>query len=231
MRLILILTVLAIGGPLNESTLSEAQRLYQAGQYQASANAYLLSLSQHPDMSSQIRFNLGQAYLRMDSIEQALMLFDQVSDPRERKIASQAANNAAVIRVRQGNYPEALQGFRRALVFNDQNETARYNFELLSKRMQPPPMDTLPPQANDDPQKVPPPPLLDEETFRQIIQNLQKSNQLGADDRGMPVGNDTISVADAQRLLKALNDQDMQFIQQLRKVPVAAPRPKGQKEW
>lgn len=230
MRLLVLLTLLSLGFPLQQSPLREAHRLYQAGQYQASVKAYLLSLRAYPDQGALIRFNLAQAYLRMDSLDQALRLFQRLTNAQQPEMASQAANNAAVIQVRQGRYPEALRGFRRALIFDDGNETARYNFELLSKRMQPPPQDSLPPDQQSPPE-APSRPEIDEETFRNIIEQLQRNHTLGADDRGRPVGNDTISLDEARRLLERLEQQDMQFIQQLRKVPLSSPRPKTRQQW
>jgi tetratricopeptide (TPR) repeat protein len=230
MRTLIFALLLSLVIPLSQQELSEAERLYQAGQYQGSVRAYLLSLHQHPEQRDNIRFNLAQAYLRMDSLNQALLLFEQVISPDDPHLASLAANNAAVVRLRQGRYPEALEGFRRSLVFDDQNEIARYNFELLSKRMQPPPQDPFPPEA-EPPSDLPPAPEIDEETYRNIIQQLQKRSLSGLNDRGRPVGNDTITVQEAERLLEALDQQDLQFIQQLRKIMLSSPRPQGKQEW
>lgn len=230
MRTLIVVVLLSLGIPLSQKELSEAERLYHAGQYQGSVKAYLLSLRQHPEQRAYIRFNLAQAYLRMDSLGRALLLFEQVNEPNDPELVSLAANNAAVIRLRQGRYPEALEGFRRALVLDDENDIARYNFELLSKRMQPPPIDSIPPD-NQPPDELPPAPDIDEETYRNIIQQLQKRSIPGLNDRGKPVGNDTITVKEAERLLKALDNQDLQFIQQLRKIPLSSPRPRGHRNW
>ncbi len=230
MRILIVAILLSLGIPLSQTELREGERLYHAGQYQGSVRAYLLSLRQHPDQRAYVRFNLAQAYLRMDSLGQALLLLEQINEPNDPALMSLAANNAAVIRLRQGRYPESLEGFRRALVLDDENEIARYNFELVSKRMQPPPSDSIPP-GTPPPDELPPAPEIDEETYRSIIQQLQKRSIPGLNDRGKPVGNDTITVQEAERLLEALDEQDLQFIQQLRKIPLSSPRPRGQRNW
>lgn len=234
MRFGILVILLSVFPALESGDLQEAYQSYLTGQYDQSVKLHLLNLRSNPKEAEFIRFNIAQSYLRLDSLERALLLYEQVNDVRNARLASQAANNAGVILIRQGRYPDALKMLRRALVYDDQNDMARYNFELLSKRMQPPPTpeDTTPPPV------LPPTSQeqdmsnsLNDDIYQKLIKQLNGEGFSPNEDRGRPVGNDTISVVRAKQLLRAMSKQDVQFIQQLRKVSVASTRPKGRHDW
>jgi len=231
MRLWLISLVLLTGLP-GGGRLLEAYRYYETGQFDRSAETYLLSLRENPELASEIRFNVAQAYMRMDSLERALMLFEQLDNSRQGDLAASASNNAGIILVQMGRYPEALEAFRRALIFDETHEIARFNFELLSKRLRqdaPPP--PLPQEDKPDESNLLPPDM-DEQALQQILKQLQDRSSSVDEDKGRPLmPGDTLNREAALRILRALSDQDVQYVQQLRRVYIQPNRPRQSRGW
>jgi tetratricopeptide (TPR) repeat protein len=234
MRLLILSVLLTVMPRVGGGVLSEAEQQYLAGQYASSAKSYLYSLSQYPQHARPIRYNISLAYLRMDSLDQAFNYLEQAAiSGGDRGLSSQATNHAGVILVRKGQYPKALDYFRRALIFDPSNEMARYNYELLSKRMLPPPGQSGPqdPPGHDPDDPQPSPPDIDQETYEQLIREIQRQAWVNPNDQGIPMGDDTLTRAEALKVLEKMNAQPIQFLQQLRKKPIATPSTNDNPRW
>ena len=218
-----ILLMLGLGG--SEGPLDRAHLLFEAGKYQESLAAYWEAYVAYPNKVEEIRFNLGQCYLQLDSTEQALDMFLQVLTPLYPKIASQSANNIGVIQLDRQTPKEALASFRDALVFDPTNEVARYNYELLRRRLG----KINPPAAPESPQDEPsppdqgnPPPLPNQADLPASVQKLladirrRRNQQQRENDKGEAVL-DTLSLEEALLFMRHLRMNETQYLQQLRK--------------
>lgn len=229
----LLLVILLSTLPGNSPPLQEAVGFFYAGQYQASIESFLFSLSEHPERSTEIRYNLGQSYLKLDSLDRSVAYFDQVSMVTDHaELSARAANQAGVIMVRKGQYGKALEYFHRALVMDEGNERARWNYELLSKRMQPPPPQDPPSgeDQDDEDDSLPPQSDLDPETLSQLLSQLRNRGELAASDQGRQI-RDTLSLEEALQVLQSMEAQPVQFLQQLRKKPISVPRSYNKPRW
>lgn len=139
--LILALTILAATPP-DEDLGRKGNQLYSEGRYQEAADAYLSGLEKlDANASAELRAaflnNLGAALYRLDVFDGAQPNFIQSfaaadSDP-DRTRAAYNAGNAAY---RQNNLKAALAFYKQALLADPQNESARFNFEFLARRLE-----------------------------------------------------------------------------------------------
>ncbi len=225
-----VVFILLSAVPGTGKLLVDAIEQYEAGHYNQSVESFLIGLGEHPESSRAIRYNIGQAYFRLDSLDRAVSYFDQVAiGNTNSELSSRAANQAGVIMVRQGQYGKGLEYFRRALVLNEHNEQARWNYELLSKQMLPPPSENPPPgEGENTPDDYTS--ELTEEALEQILSQLNAGGSGYDNDRGMQI-QDTLTQAQAQEVLDRMQEQSVQFIQQLRKKPISSPRTNGKPRW
>ena len=236
---------MAIGSG-GEGSLTMANQKFADGDYGASIQYYLQALKDYPQRAAEIRFNIGQCYWEMDSMERAIQYYHQAMNQVDYSISSKASNNIGTLLVKRQNPREALETFKEALIQDPDNEVARYNYELLKKQLRgnqknnppkapnnpPPPSnsedeDEEIPEANNGPSKELP------EAYKDLIRQLmQKQRQSQSNtDKGKPVGNDTISVVQARRLLEAMRRNEIQFLQQLRKSAIVPNSKKERPDW
>lgn len=247
MKQLIIYILLFIGVPSSgDKILSLAGEAYLNGDYSASIAYYKEAMAKYTRQAVQIRYNIGQCYMRMDSTDLALQYFHQVAAVPNGAIASPASNNIGVLLVRKQRNKEALEAFRESLIQNPDNEIARYNYELLKKQMQgnqpPPPQPPKkqpppPPQSSDDQEEEDDSAGIDnrnlpddyKEMIRQIIQRQRQSRS--TNDLARPVGGDTISLLQARRILENMRRNEIQYLQQLKKSAATPHRNEKRPDW
>lgn len=236
MRGILIATLLLVGAGSGNDLLRRAQDAYAAGNYAQSLTLYRQVQQQYPATGPQLAYNLAQCYRQLDSLDLALYAYQRAMRPEQPETGSLAANEAGILLADRGQLKEALATFRQALVFNPANEAARFNYELLHQRLFPPQDEPPPPpQAEPPPPEQPEgdPPPLEDEVLQQLIERLEQQAQTRStgSDAARPAGADTLSPAEARRALERLRQAELQYLQQLRKRVVNAPRNPRYREW
>ncbi|MEZ4825068.1 MAG: tetratricopeptide repeat protein [Bacteroidia bacterium] len=242
----IIVYVILLSGNLSgsEKSLSMAADAYRNGDYHTSILHYGDALKAYPSRSASIQYNIGQCYLALDSTEQALQFFHIVLNGNQSGISSLASNEIGILLLRRQHPKEALEAFREALIFDPGNENARYNYELLKKRLQgnapknqpPPPPRPPSPQDEDDTQAEEPQTTPDDnvpEDYRSMIEQLiQRQRQSNAtNDFARPTGDDTISLFQARRILESMRQNEIQYLQQLRKSAAAPHKNEKSPDW
>jgi Ca-activated chloride channel family protein len=126
----------------------EAKRLYDAGDFDAAAQSYNQALVDDPD-STRLHFGLGAARYQAGKYDEALASFAKAAgaadDPAR---AARLAYNLGNTRYRQGAalesgepqqalaaWGEALAAYRRALAADPGDADARWNHELVERRI------------------------------------------------------------------------------------------------
>ena len=218
-------------GSNRDGGLNLAKEAYEEGDYLSSINHYRRALKTYPQQSTLIHYNLAQCMMKIDSVELALQYYHLVLNPLKAEVSSMAQNNIGIIYLQQGRKDEALNAFRSALVRNEHNEYARYNYELLKKNMPPPKAPVAPPpsqeppppssednQAPQDEPEAKPPVKPPSKEFQELVERIRRRMQQNRrnNDRAQPLA-DSLSLAQARQLLDHLKKEDLQFIQQLKK--------------
>jgi tetratricopeptide (TPR) repeat protein len=138
MLLAVFLFLTLLGDGLKEASrinraVQEAEALYRRGQYQQAADLYQLlsdSLQVHDDP-----LILNQAHAAFQAGNKALATRNYLllTKNPDRTIQSIAFTQLGLIYFGKENPERALYTFRKALIQNPMNETARYNYELVKK--------------------------------------------------------------------------------------------------
>ena len=136
---LLLVTALLLTGADGDGR--EANELYRDGKYREAADAYLATLedlgpSAPVDVQAALLNNLGSALYRMEDYETALQAFVRslaVAESGEDR--SRAAHNAGNASFRQNNLKAALSFYKQALLEDPGNESARFNFEFVRRRL------------------------------------------------------------------------------------------------
>jgi len=139
------------------TNVSERNRLkIEAGSAFLKMN-YPLARDKYQDLANisfnlepEARLNMAHAFFYTQDTARALLEYKRLLRVSDEKIFTGAIIQIGVINAMQKDSATALQLFKEALKKNPDNQTARYNYELLKKRLpdnNPPPP---PPQANEN---------------------------------------------------------------------------------
>lgn len=225
----ILIASLFTGFVAGNGSLREAWSHYQGDDYQRSIASYLEALRHYPEESTRIYYNLGLCFLRIDSLGQAVNFFQRSAGGNDRGTASLASNQMGVIMAGLLRNKDALGHFRRALIQDPGNEVARYNYEMLKRRIgdqdNSDPFDD--PEGDDESKN----PLSDkelEEILREITQGVYS---VGGQDLLAPSSLDSLPLPVAKRLLEERRKAETQFIQQLKKAPVKLKNKDKNPDW
>lgn len=124
--------------------VDQAEAAFSSGNFQKSIDLYRKALTEedYVDFKKEIHYNLGQCFYEIDSFTLALNEYRRSikNSKGQNPLNSQAWNNIGVIlskdQKNEEKQQEALLAFREALKANHTNADARFNYELLKRRMQ-----------------------------------------------------------------------------------------------
>ena len=115
---------------------SEAKNAYLAGDMKTAIEKYkFLVDSLHVD-EEEVEMNLANAYFNVNDTTQALNRYQPLSVSTDSKIKSLANQQLGVVANRQGKFEEALNYFKQAMKAEPANEQARYNYEMVKKKLE-----------------------------------------------------------------------------------------------
>lgn len=247
MKLIATILVFLLGLGGSENSLETAFQLYEEGQFQESIRYFREAAREYPSQSASIYYNMAQCMAKLDSSERALEYYHLSIRRGEDNLSSMAYNNIGILLVDQILLKEALESFRQAMIQNPNNETARYNYELLKRKLEGKPKKNQEQQqqseeeeeeseesdesdAPNDFQKDEP--TLPVGEYKELIERLRRRSRTnGSDDQVLPESLDTISLDQAEKILENMRQEEVQFLQQLRKSPVTPNKKNGKPDW
>jgi tetratricopeptide (TPR) repeat protein len=227
MKPLLIIWFLWVGG--GDGLLEKARNFYFQEAYEESIRAYETALDRYPAFSGSIHFNLAQCYLRLDSAEGALLHLHQAERVDDSVLQGLAANQIGVVLLKEAQPRAALAAFRRALVADPANEDARFNYELLRRKLvadtpPPPPSNSSPPppEAEGAPPAPAPAPQM-----QRLLRWQQPTN---SHDRYQSLS-DSLTLEQTRELQEQMRGQKTQFLQQLRKNAATHSRKEKRPDW
>ena len=234
MRIYLTYLLLFLGTS-SDGIISRALEAYDQGSFQQSLQLFGEAIDRYPEKQAQINYNMAQCLLQMNNKDSAVYHFQLVLASMDPQLASKAANNLGVIQAEALQLNTALSSFKEALIFDPNNESARYNFELVRRQKQ-----NNPPKSNDEDDKdppeeeeeesPPPPPRMNDQELERLLQQIRKRMTQTRRTNDLPrILGDTLTEEEAYAVLEALRNQDPQYVQQLRKVVRSSSRKKRNK--
>ena len=114
----------------------EAEQAYLNGNFSTAISHYHTLLDSFKVSDENIRLNLANAYLQTNDTATAQQYYRQLANIPDRQVKSLAQQQMGVIANDQQKTQESLQHFKEALKADPSNEDARYNYELLKKKLQ-----------------------------------------------------------------------------------------------
>ncbi|NOT76655.1 MAG: hypothetical protein HOP08_17140 [Cyclobacteriaceae bacterium] len=117
------------------SAKAEAKKAYLAGDYKAAVAQYKLldSLGVKED---EVSMNLAHSYFQLKDTTNAQNSYQSLTTSANPKFRSVANQQLGVLNNRNGKFEEALNYFKSALKADPANEEARYNYEMLKKKLE-----------------------------------------------------------------------------------------------
>jgi len=115
---------------------AEAKKAYTSGDYKTAAQkyAYLVdTLNVHED---EVMMNMANSYFHLNDTSHLFGAYQTVAQSTNLKYRSIANQQMGVVENRQGNFAGALHYFKQALKADPTNEEARFNYEMVKKKLE-----------------------------------------------------------------------------------------------
>jgi tetratricopeptide (TPR) repeat protein len=117
------------------SKKKEARAAYTAGDYKKAITHYRYLVDSMAVNEDEITFNLANAYYLTKDTANAQSHYQTASQSEKPQIRSKAEQQLGMMANRSGKQEEALNHFKQAVKADPQNDDARYNYEMLKKKL------------------------------------------------------------------------------------------------
>lgn len=138
--ILVLLTILA--GPIDIGKIGKinaaknaARKAYQSGDYETAAKHYQYLVDSLGVREDEVFMNLAHAKLNLGDTTAAVGQYQSLSASTNASLRSNAFQQLGVVKTRQGKLEEALDDFRQALRAQPSNQQARYNYEVVKKKL------------------------------------------------------------------------------------------------
>lgn len=207
-----IFLVFSFSGIFYQSqVLKNAEDKFYEKKYMESVKLLEEAKKKYPDLQELIDFNIAQNFYFADSSQQAVYVFEKIApNIKEKTAKSHAYTQLGNLYVKAEQLEKSLDYYKNALRANERNEVARYNYELIKKKLQQQQNQNQDQQQDDqnqqdqedDQENQPPPP-----------KNQKNSEKTGQQNQKY----DEMPEQMADQLLEGMQQNEKQFYQQLKK--------------
>lgn len=115
---------------------SEAKKAYLAGDYKTAVEKYTYLVDSIGVKEDEVMMNLANSYFHLNDTARAISAFQPLTMSKNTKLQSVANQQLGVIHNREGKFDQALAYFKQALKTNPANEDARFNYEMVKKKLE-----------------------------------------------------------------------------------------------
>lgn len=121
---------------LINSLKSDAKKAYQAGDYKTAATKYQYLMDSLQVREDEVVMNLANAYFHQNDSASATDRYKSLVQSASSTMRSLANLQLGVLSNRLGKYEEALDYFKQSLRADPTNDEARYNYEMVKKKLE-----------------------------------------------------------------------------------------------
>ena len=201
--------------------IREGNKQYYEKKYEAAEKKYLQGLIKNKD-SYKSAFNLGDAYYQQGKYEEAAEQFQSLTHRATAKdTLSKAYHNLGNSLMKTKKYQEGLDAYKNALKNNPNDEDSRYNYAYAQQMLQQQKQQQQKDKDNKDKDKK------DEDKKEEEKKN-DKENK---DKQEQKPQQNKISKEDAQRLLDALQNDEKNLQDKIKKDKMKGVKVKIEKDW
>lgn len=122
-------------GKIN-SLKSEAKEAYKKGDFQTAISKYRYLIDSLGVKEDEVQLNMANAYFQAHDTTYTANSYQPVTQSSNAKLRSIAHQQLGVLANQQNKYEEALANFKQALKADPMNEDARYNYEMVKKKLE-----------------------------------------------------------------------------------------------
>ena len=115
---------------------SAAKKAFLNGDYKTAASQYQYLIDSLGVREEEVMLNLAHSRFQLNDSLPALQGYQQLTASSNTSIRSTAYQQLGVLSSRAGKLEEALDQFKSALKANPANEEARYNYELVKRKLE-----------------------------------------------------------------------------------------------
>lgn len=113
----------------------EARKAFNTGDYSTAIEKYKMLVDSLEITEDEVKLNLANAYYQQNDTTQAYSSYQQVASSTNTAIRSKANQQLGLLQNKQGKFEEALNHFKQAIKADPANMDARYNYEMLKKKL------------------------------------------------------------------------------------------------
>ena len=115
---------------------SEAKKAYQRGEYKNAVAQYKILRDSLGVQEEEVNMNLAHSYFQLNDTLNAQNSYLPLTSSLNQKFKSVANQQLGVLANRGGKFEEALNYFKNSLKADPTNEEARYNYEMVKKKLE-----------------------------------------------------------------------------------------------
>ena len=136
----LVLTLLAWVDPATVKRMnaakSAAEDAFKSGDYSTAIRHYEYLVDSLGVTEDEVLINLANAYYLSKDTASAFSTYQMVTESPKAEIKSKANQQLGIMANKQGRAEEALSFFKQAIKAEPTNDDARYNYEMLKKKLE-----------------------------------------------------------------------------------------------
>src|SRR5688572_1618265 len=117
------------------SAKKEARKAYMDGDYKKAVSMYTYIADSLDIQEDEVMLNLAHAYFQTKDTANALATYQSLTGSTQGHIRSKAQQQLGILHHRQGKLEEALSNFKEAIKADNNNVDAKYNYEMLKKKL------------------------------------------------------------------------------------------------
>jgi Ca-activated chloride channel homolog len=115
---------------------SDAKKAYLAGDYKTAITKYRYLVDSLNVQEDEVLLNLANAYYQLNDTTNATSQYQSLTQSPKNQLRSKAQQQLGIVTNKQGKSEEALEHFKQAIKSDPTNNDARYNYELLKKKLE-----------------------------------------------------------------------------------------------
>ena len=213
--------------------IRQGNKDYSNGEFNESEIQYRKALDKEIN-SYEGNFNLGDALYKQEKYEDAARKFSNIADPEmDREELSRLYHNIGNSLLKNNNLEESIEAYKQALRNNPNDPDTKHNLAWAMNMLQQQQQQQQQNQDNQDQQDQ------DqqnsdqdqEQQEQQDQQQQQQDQQEGEQEEQKEQPRDQISEEDARRMLEALQQDEQQLQEKLKKQKAKAQRIAVLKDW
>ncbi len=118
------------------SAKAEAKKAYLSGDFKTAVQKYSYLIDSLGVNEEEVRANLANAYFQLNDTTHAQNAYQQLTQSQNKRISSVANQQLGVMANNKEKLEEALSYFKQALKAAPENNEARYNYEVVKKKLE-----------------------------------------------------------------------------------------------